>query len=456
MIVLPAAAPWRPRALLQLHERQSRVVPARELSTGEESLQWAALDVAQLKAPTRTAGLSSNDATDDATRTAGWSSSDATDRFVRAPITTRGPGPRPVREQGAWQHVRARRASRQRPHARRSSSARADEKPSCRGQPRGSYARVLAIRDWCTQSARAEGSRGQRVERSSRSWTCRGARGSGTTERAENGLRGREDGEGTARRTRRARTMPSTSDRPRARRRARDARSPRTRSVARAGRHPRRSAARDQVVARRGPSHAARPSTSCWALVPASMTIVSSASHHARARRARRCRRLDLARALKIGLGAARASARVRFDARPNPSMSVVFEVCPGRTPILIHGKCAWATDAILATTVSTLSPCLHINKISCIKKIIHDILYNFRRDAGPLAPRARWSSWYRGRARRLRRRPQKEWREYIIFSDRERTWKEVFSRARAALRGVARESGWDAFGLFSGFNASS
>ena len=52
---------------------------------------------------------------------------------------------------------------------------------------------------------------------------------------------------------------------------------------------------------------------------------------------------------------AARASARVRFDARPNPSMSVVFEVCPGRTPILIHGKCAWATDAILATTVSTL-----------------------------------------------------------------------------------------------------
>ena len=226
MIVLPAAAPWRPRALLQLHERQSRVVPARELSTGEESLQWAALDVAQLKAPTRTAGLSSNDAR----RTAGWSSSDATDRFVRAPITTRGPGPRPVREQGAWQHVRARRASRQRPHARRSSSARADEKPSCRGQPRGSYARVLAICDWCTQSARAEGSRGQRVERSSRSWTCRGARGSGTTERAENGLRGREDGEGTARRTRRARTMPLTSDRPRARRRLRDARSPRTRA----------------------------------------------------------------------------------------------------------------------------------------------------------------------------------------------------------------------------------
>ena len=344
--------------------------PPELICAGEESLQWAALDVAQLKAPTRTAGLSSNDATDDATRTAGWSSSDATDRFVRAPITTRGPGPRPVREQGAWQHVRARRASRQRPHARRSSSARADEKPSCRGQPRGSYARVLAIRDWCTQSARAEGSRGQRVERSSRSWTCRGARGSGTTERAENGLRGREDGEGTARRTRRARTMPSTSDRPRARRRARDARSPRTRSVARAGRHPRRSAARDQVVARRGPSHAARPSTSCWALVPASMTIVSSASHHARARRARRCRRLDLARALKIGLGAARASARVRFDARPNPSMSVVFEVCPGRTPILIHGKCAWATDAILATTVSTLihhSPRVRVELRGCV-----------------------------------------------------------------------------------------
>ena len=204
--------------------------PPELICAGEESLQWAALDVAQLKAPTRTAGLSSNDATDDATRTAGWSSSDATDRFVRAPITTRGPGPRPVREQGAWQHVRARRASRQRPHARRSSSARADEKPSCRGQPRGSYARVLAIRDWCTQSARAEGSRGQRVERSSRSWTCRGARGSGTTERAENGLRGREDGEGTARRTRRARTMPSTSDRPRARRRLRDACSPRTRA----------------------------------------------------------------------------------------------------------------------------------------------------------------------------------------------------------------------------------
>ena len=197
------------------------------------------------------------------------------------------------------------------------------------------------------------------MERSSRSCTCRGARGSGTREWVQNTLPGLEDGEGIARRTGRVRTMPMMSDRPRARRRARDARRPRTRAVARAAHHFERSAARDQVVARRGSSHATRTCTSCWALVPASMTIVSSASHHARARRARRCRRLDLARALKIGLGAARASARVRFDARPNPSMSVVFEVCPGRTPILIHGKCAWATDAILATTVSTLTRCV-------------------------------------------------------------------------------------------------
>ena len=320
--------------------------PPELICAGEESLQRAALDVAQLKAPTRTAGLSSNDATDDARRTAGWSSSDATDRFVRAPITTRGPGPRPVREQGAWQHVRARRASRQRPHARRSSSARADEKPSCRGQPRGSYARVLAIRDWCTQSARAEGSRGQRVERSSRSWTCRGARGSRTTERAENGLRGREDGEGTARRTRRARTMPSTSDRPRARRRARDARSPRTRSVARAGRHPRRSAARDLVVARRGSSHAARTCMSCWALVPASMTIISSASHHARAHRVRRCRRLDLARALKVDLGAARASARVSRCARASPLLSAASRPDPASMPSCHLQRSAWHTRA--------------------------------------------------------------------------------------------------------------
>ena len=138
-------------------------------------MQWAALDVAQLKAPTRTAELSSNDATDDATRTAGWSSSDATDRFVRAPITTRGPGPRPVREQGAWQHVRARRASRQRPHARRSSSARADEKPSCRGQPRGSY-RGHRTRAFSRTATGARSLRGRRG-RGANGWSARHGRG---------------------------------------------------------------------------------------------------------------------------------------------------------------------------------------------------------------------------------------------------------------------------------------
>ena len=214
--------------------------------------------------------------------------------------------------------------------------------PPSMSEYRTSYARVLAIRDWCTQSARAEGSRGQRVERSSRSCTCRGARGSGTREWVQNTLPGLEDGEGIARRTRRARTMPSTSDRPRARRRARDARRPRTRAVARAGRHPRRSAARDLVVARRGSSHAARTCMSCWALVPASMTIISNASHHARARRARRCRRLDLARALKVGLGAARASARVSRCARASPLLSAASRPDPASMPSCHLQRSAW------------------------------------------------------------------------------------------------------------------
>ena len=182
------------------------------------------------------------------------------------------------------------------------------------------------------------------MERSPRSCHCRGARGSGTREWVQNTLPGREDGEGIARRTRRARTMPMMSDRPRARRRARDARRPRTRAVARAAHHFERSAARDQVVARRGSSHATRTCTSCWALVPASMTIISSASHHARAHRARRCRRLDLARALKVDLGAARASSRVSRCARASPLLSAASRPDPASMPSCHLQRSAWHT----------------------------------------------------------------------------------------------------------------
>ena len=57
-----------------------------------------------------------------------------------------------------------------------------------------------------------------------------GARAGAVRRNVPNGLREREDGEGMARRTGRARTIPMMSDRPRARRRLRDARSPRTRA----------------------------------------------------------------------------------------------------------------------------------------------------------------------------------------------------------------------------------